>query len=370
MASVTASDVRDITTAFVENYMQDKWSNVVREYQHHVTADELFTKRMKRGDPSEKITFNLKTDEADNTQADSFFKKDSLNRVDLFRKGEVKWSFQKTHFLVDAREPVLNSGNKNRIFDYYLGLKQDMMDGLFKANEGFTWTNPAYPNDGSSGDPVPWGIPHWLTTYTTTSDFGLNGGAPTGYASAGTDSRGNVSNTLVPNWKNATFAWTSMSNSSFCKKASEALNKCDFKAPKPSKEEIETSTSNFGMYSDYSPFEDYEDALYGSNESVGEDMGRFRGGKPSGQIGYHYFRGIPWRWVAALTNDGDAQVSSPTVYFINWSTFVCEHYGDWFMKTGTPISLDEQHNTIVQWMDTGWQMYCTNLRANCAAVQV
>jgi hypothetical protein len=363
--TTTASNIRDITVAYLEDSMQDEWADVARTYQHHMTADELFTKRLSEGSPSEKFTFNLKTDSADNTTADSFFKADSLNRTDLFRKGEVKWHFQNTHFVVDVREPVLRSGDKRRIFNYYEGLKSDMFDGCFKQNEIWTWTLPTAPNDGTTDDPLPYGIPYWIVDDANISTtVALTGDTPTNYTLVG-----NVNSTNVPNWKNWQFNWSDMTNADFCKKASSLMRKCHFKPPKPTKEEKVPDFNNFAIYSDEVPFEDYEDALYGSNENVQEDMGRFRGGKPSGEVGYHYFRGVPWRWVPALSEAGSAQVSSPTLYFINWDTFDVKSYGDLFMDMGDAVTLSQQHNTLVQWMDTGWQLCCTNRRANGVAVK-
>ena len=118
MATIMPSDIGDITTFYLENYMAKSWADAIRPYQYYTCADELFTKRRKKGPPSEKMTFNLKIRQSDNTTADSFFKADSLNRVDLGIKGEVKWHFQKTHFMVDRREPAMLSGSKTQILDY------------------------------------------------------------------------------------------------------------------------------------------------------------------------------------------------------------------------------------------------------------
>ncbi|GAF70098.1 unnamed protein product, partial [marine sediment metagenome] len=359
-------DIRDITVAYLEDF-DDGWANVVRKYQHHMTADELFTQRLTEGAPSEKMTFNVKTDEAANTVADTFFDADDLNRTDLFRKGEVKWHFQKTHFVVDRREPVLRSGDKTRIFNYFEGLKNDMYDGFFEQNEVWSWTNPTAPNDGTTGKPLPFGIPHWIVNDANISTtVALTADTPTGTWSSGV---GNITSANVPFWKNWQANYSSMDNDDFCKKLSSLMRKCHFKPPKPAKEENVANFDKFALYSDETPFEDYEDALYGSNENVGEDMGRWRGGKPSTEVGTHIFRGCKWRWVPALSEAGDAQLSASAVYAINWETFKVNSYGDLFMDMDDPLVIDSQHNTLVQWMDTGWQMCCTNRRANGVLVQ-
>jgi len=358
MATVTASQVGDITNFYLENFMQDKWADAVRPYQQYITATELFTKRRERDDASERVSFNLKVNEADNTVADSFFKEDTINRVDLGIKGEVKWHFQKTHFSVDNREPAMLSGSKTRILRYLDMMKSDMYDGFFKKNENWLWSLPAAPNDGTAGDPLPLGIPYWIVQ-SATAAFGFNGQHPTNYSDVG-----NVSSITYDQWRNGTFTYASMSNADFCKKLSEALDKCDFDAPYPMAGE-EVPSRNYGLYSTYKPFQDYQDLLYASNDDIGEDMGRYRGGRPQVGIGKQTFRGVPWCWVPALDKStSPAYDSNNPVYGINWDTFSLRTYGDIFMRRAKAINLHNAHNTVVEWMDTGYQLCCRNRRSN------
>jgi hypothetical protein len=358
--TTTASDIRDIVNAYLEDF-DDKWTDVVRDRQYYTTADEFFTKRLTTGHPSEKMTFNLKTDQAENTTADSFFKEDSLNRTDLSRKGEVKWHFQKTHFLVDRREPAMMSGSKTRIFDYLEMLKSDMYDGFFDKNEDYVWTEPAGLNDGSTGDPLPWGIPSWVTTTGATAAVGLNGGDT---ANNSTGTVGGVVLTQVPNFKNWNGTFASMDNADFGRKMAQIIRKCNYKAPKPTASENVLDNSTFGMYSDETPFQDYEDALFGSNENVGADLAKWRSGGGGQEVGTHIFNGVTWRWVPALSESGAAQLSTSAVFLLNWSTWDVKSYGDLFMDTSEPLTINNQHNTVATWMDSGWQMCCKNRRGN------
>lgn len=362
-ASVTGSTIQDVMEFYLENYMANTWADAARPYQQYTTADELFTKRRKKGTISEKCTFNLKVRSADNTVPDSFFKADSLNRSDLGDKGSVNWHFQKTHFMADAREPALNSGSAVQILDYMKMQESDMYDGFFEKNEEYFWTLPASPNNGSNGDPLPFGVPYWLVS-DTTEEFGFNGGLPGSYSDvAGLDP------TEHTKWKNGTFAWNSVSNDDFCRKLSEAMDKCHFRPGKPMGEKV--PNLNWGLYSTYKPYQEYQDLLYGLNENIGPDAGKYRGGRPTNDIGVQYFRGVPWTWVPATTEVGGvARDLNESIYGINWDTFNVQTYGDWFMKRHTPIRLDDAHNTVVQWMDTGYQIYCDNRRSNFVGRQV
>lgn len=358
MASVTASNVQDIVNFYLENFTPKTWADAARDYQSYVTSTELFTSRKQAAPISERMTFNLKVNSAANTVADSLFKPDSVNRVDLGVKGTVKWSLQKTHFMYDEREPALNSGSETQILDYMKMQVSDMYDGFFEQNENWFWTLPTAPNDGTSGDVLPHGLPYWIVQ-SSTAAFGFNGGIPTGYSDVG-----GVSPTTYPKWKNGTFTYSSVSNEDFCKKLSEAIDKCHFKPPRPSGEDV-PSRSSYKLYSGYQLYQDYQDLLYSMNDNIGADAGKYRGGRPSNDIGVQYFRGVPWEWVPALTTVGGAarDLNEP-IYGVNWDTFAVKTYGPWFMKKGKAVSLDDAHNVTVQWMDTGLQYCCMNRRAN------
>ena len=361
--SVTASSISDVVNFYLENYMANTWADAARPYQYYTTASELFTKRRKKGTVSEKCTFNLKVRNADNTVPDSFFKADSLNRVDLGIKGEVKWHLQKTHFLVDAREPAMNSGSEHQILDYLKMQESDMYDGFFEKNEEYFWTLPAAPNNGTTGDPLPYGLPYWLPS-SATPEFGFNSPIPSGYSDVG-----NVDQATYPKWKSGTFAWNSISNDDFCRKLSEAMDKCHFKPPKPMGESV--PSLDYCLYSTYKPYQQYQDLLFSINDDIGSDAGKFRGGSPSNDPGTQSFRGVPWKWVPATTEvGGTARDLNETIYGVDWSTFEVKTYGDWFMKRSKPITLDDAHNSVVQWMDTGYQIYCRSLRSNFAGRQV
>ena len=368
MATIMPSDVGDITTFYLENYMAKSWADAVRPYQTHICADELFTKRRKKGAPSEKMTFNLKIRQADNTTADSFFKADSLNRVDLGVKGEVKWHFQKTHFMVDKREPAMLSGSKVQILDYLKMQESDMYDGFFQQNEEWCWNVPTAPNTGSTGDPLPFGIPYWITQ-STTDAFGFNGDYPIANHDTGYDTNtpvGGVSSDTYSKWKNGTGRYTDgFADFAECSQVmSEAMDKCHFKPPRGGFGETEPQR-NYGLYSTYEPFHGYETLIFSSNDVIGRDMGKWSTGKPANQLGTHVFRGIQWEWVPALTEAGGAarDLWEP-IYGINWDTFDIYTYGDLFMDRSEPLTIDSQHNTIVQWMDTGYQICCKNRREN------
>lgn len=357
-ASVTASSIQDVTTFYLENFMAKTWEDASRGRQHYITADELFTQRRKRAPASEKCTWNYKVNSADNTVPDSFFKADSLNRIDLGQKGEVKWHFQKTHFMVDAREPAMLSGSELQILDYLKMQESDMYDGFFEKNETWFWTLPTAPNDGTSGDPLPFGLPYWLVQ-SSTAAFGFNGGHPTGYTTVG-----GLSRTTYPKLKNGTFTYASMSSEDFGRKMSEAIDKCHFQPPKPMGENV-PSRSSYKLYSGYKAYQDYQDALFAANDNIGTDLGKYRGGAPNVALGQQHFRNIPWIWVPALTEvGGDARDLNEPVYGVNWDTFAVKSYHDFFMKRTKPIVLDDAHNTVVQWMDTGYQIYCTSPRSN------
>jgi hypothetical protein len=352
------SDVGDITTFYLENFMPKTWQDIARPRQFYAVT-ELLNKRRKMEPASEKTTWNLKVNSAANTTADSFFSEDSLNRIDLGIKAELKWSYQKTHMLWDRREPALRSSSETKILDYMDMQKTDMYDGFYEQNENWFWTLPTAPNDGSAGDPVPFGVPYYVTQSSTTA-FGFNGDVPTNYTTVA-----GVSPTTYPKWKNGTFRYTSMNNGDFSKKLGEAMDKCQFGSPRPGSDNEEEPALDFELVSSYKPWQDYQDFLFESNDTTGMDAGKYRGGRPSYSMNYQMFRGVPWSWSPAISEvSGTARDLNEPVYGLNWSTWdVCSQNG-LFMEQDEPIKLNNSHNTRVVWMDTALQYRCNNRRLN------
>ena len=360
MPSTTSSDIQDIVEFYLEDYSEKKtWTDLARTYQRFFTAEELFSKRVVDAPASEKMTFNVKVNKTENTVADSFFKPDSLNRIDLGDKGETKWHFQKTHFMVEKREPAMRSKSKTQILDYIKMQESDMYDGFFEANEDWFFTLPTYPNDGTAGDPIPLGLPYWITQSSTPA-FGFNGVYPTSY----TAGKAGISDTVYPQWRNGTATYASMEDSDFVSKLSECFDKCHFRAPRGGFGE-NTPARKYQLLSSYKPFQDYQHHLYGSNDNVGSDAGKYRGGAPGNTVGSNVFRGVDWDWVPALTEvAGDARDTNEPVYGINWDTFQVKTYDGLFMERSGPVELNMQHNTLVQWMDSAYQICCNDLRSN------
>jgi hypothetical protein len=355
-AHIGPDDVGDVMVAYLEDYMPKTWYDASRAYTKYISAAYLFSKHRLKRKKSAECTFNFKVRKSDNTRPTGLFDTASINRVDLFEKGRVSWSYQDTHFAADRREPAFNGGGTLEIFDYLDGQKQDMFDGFFDRNDEWLLSLATAPNDGSDGHPVPHGLPYWLTP-STTADFGFNGVNPSGY-----DETGGIDRDDYDKLRNGTFTVTSMSGGDGLKKIRKAMRKCQFKTPKKVSPEAEI-TNEFMLLTHEDWFFDYEDTLDARNENVGKDAGKYSSGIQP--LDMNFYKSVPWIYADQFSDeDSPAYDANKPIYGINWSTFFVYTYGDWFMKQDDPIQLTDQPNTFVVWMNTAYQTVCVSPRNN------
>ncbi len=357
-------NVADAVLAFHKTYLTDKnkiW-NLGRDFRNYYFG-KLETERMKtRSKDGKSFHIPYLMNGYSNVQLDSFFNPDSLNRQDLGEEATVYWSMQKTHFAVDRREPGWGSNASPSMIYNYLELQSvNMMDKFYDANERFIWTLPTDPNDGSAGQVAPWGIPYWVVQRKPAA-VGPNGGTPCSYTNVA-----GLRRTTYPKQRNYTATSAAMSHADFVKKAAEMIDMMLWKPARTSSME-QAANYRFEMVSGYQPFQQYQDLVTASNDNLGFDMGKYRGDVP---YGTQIFRGVVWSWTDALTSatlpDGTTNAafdSKHPVYLLDWSTWELVGADGWYKKINEPITLDNPHNTVVVNMDTIYNLFCHNPRAN------
>lgn len=347
------SGILDIVNTHVEDFMPDVWNDASRDFNNNFVVQEFFKKRMETGPDAVTFTHNFKVDESDNTVATEIYDTDSLNRINLSAKGSVEYALQKTHYTYDEREAGVDTSDKTQILKHLDMQAADMMDGFAKKNNEWWWTLPTYPN---STNAKPWGAPYWVVKSTSTAaqNFGFNGSNPTGYSSVATIDR---TAARYEKLKNGTFVYGSLNNSDGLRKLADAINKSTFKAPYDNKGEASTER-RYILVSHYNPWMTYQDQLFGSNDNVGRDMGKYR--SDSSVV----FRGIDWTWDSMLDNsDSPAYDSTEPIYGFDLNSWHSKKRGGWFMKKKT-VELTNPHNLIVVWMDSIYNFACEKPRNN------
>lgn len=349
----------DISLWYYDKHMPKGWRDAARPYQKYTFA-KLVKDRVKRNIRGTGCSFNMLVGDNANTEATQLYDDDTVTRTEMGLKGSLDWHMQKTHMLYDRREEVFQSRSLDgeRILDHLNQQKRAMYDGFFKQNEHYLWTSPAATADGTTGTPIlPYGIPYHVVKAASAGDFGFNGIHASGYSAWAGNSR-----STYPELKNGTFTYADVTHEDFCQNLSEAFDKCNFSPPEAPVDGEIVPTQDYELLSHYTPYQKYQLLQIGSNDSIGPDMGKYRGvvGKS-----VQYFRSVPWSYVPALAlSSGTAEDTDEPIYGLDWSTWQLSAAEGMFMHIDPPQQQFGNHNVYVQWMDSIYQIICDLPRSN------
>lgn len=370
-AAVLNHNVADAVLAFHKTFLtsKNKIVDLSRDFRNHYFGSLEKSRLEYRTKDGKSFHVPYLVNGYSNVVLDSFFNPESINRQDLGAEATVYWTWQKTHYAVDRREPGWGSSSSPSMIYNYLKLQaQNMFSKFYDDNERFLWSVPAAPNDGADSQVAPWGIPYWIRQLNASGSavaaVGANGIKITSSDSYGSSSAG-LSRELYPQLANYTATSSTMSLGDFVDKGCEMLDMMQWKAPRP--EPMEHAPSQrYEMVSGYAPFKAYQQLCQASNDNLGNDMAKYRPGD-----GTVMFRGITWSWTDALTSStlpngtaNSAYDSNLPVYFLDWSTWNIYAAEGNYMRMDEPIKMDSPHNVVVQWMDTAYNIFCHNPRAN------
>lgn len=365
MPSIHGIDIADNVRFFHRNFIVKGLVDLTAQYRNYTVADD-FRRVKKISKDNKSFHHPLMVDTYDNNQYDSFFNPDSLTRNSLGQEGTSYWSMQKTGWFADRREPGYPRGaSASQIVDVFKGHRNNMWKKHYEFNERARWKNPTGPNDGSAGQIQVFGIPHFIVT-SATAAVGQNGGAPSGYSTVS-----GLSRTTYPQLKNWTATATDMSFTGGQRKLSDMMDLMQWVSPKQLDGE-EKASLDYEILSHRRPYTLYQDqkASFAGDADYSADPGKFRG--QSAAVGNGLmFRGVPWRWVDALSNsttrDGttnDAYNSAEPAYLLDHSTWIIYGAEGLFQNESEPIMAADNHNVFNMHMDTVYQRVCINPGAN------
>jgi hypothetical protein len=364
MASVHGIDIRDNVLFFHRKFIVPGVVDVSAQYRNYSVHEE-FSRVKKISKDNKSFHFALMVDGYDNNQYTSLFQPDSLGRTSLGAEGTSYWSMQKTGWYADRREPGYPAkASAEQIIDVFKMHRNNMWKRFYDFNERARWINPTGPNDGSNGQIAVFGIPHYVVS-SATAAVGQNGAAPTGYTTVS-----GLSRTTHPELSNWTATATDMSVNGGQKKLSDMIDLMQWNCPKELPGE-EKATHNYVIESHRTPYALWQDQQYAfiGDTNISADPAKLRGNNMVGNG--LMFRGIPWKWVDALsqatTRDGTANPaynSAQPVYLLDKSTWVIYGADGLFMNESAPKEDGDNHNVFNMHMDTIYQRTCINPGAN------
>jgi len=362
---MTPGQISDVVNAYNDSQADKKgqWRNRSRKYQRCPAYAE-FEARKNNADPSPNLTWDVKTSQYSNREYDSLYGKDSLNRENVMSKATTKFSMQKTHYLLDRREPAMMSGDANRIYNYIDVQRANMYDAYIEDNEEDLWKNPTGPNDGTAGDIQIFGIPHYITATNATSSFGFNGGEALGY-----DLTAGLHKDAVAGLRNGNGIFTDIE--SLDDLLNDALDLSYFDPPYKGSSALGeiTPDMNYVLWSTRKWFTQYTKYLNTLNDNHGRDAGKFRGEltKTGGVV---HYRGVPWHWIPATSKvGGPVRDLSESIYGLDLSTWELKTQGGIWMEMTDMLRVDDAHNVFKVFMDTICQLVCTDFAANFVLTQ-
>jgi hypothetical protein len=365
---VLPGDIADVVATYLAATDPQEYRDAARNRQFSVFGDlfvsnPIVKKKTKRYETYRVEFMNRRYNNTRNKSIDSA---DSLNRGSLATYGTLNMAFQDTHMVVNKLESAFTGGTEQEIVNYLDMHLVNMYDGFFEFNDDKLFQLPTYPN---TVDPLFWSIPYYITPYTTGDvGFGFNGGNPGSYTAVAGIDRSSAANSGL---KNGTGEFTTVDAMDFCRIGAEAYQKCNFKPYHTVKKERATEVvpeHRFHFFSDFTLWQEYQDIAYTSNDNIGIDQGKYRGGANAKA---NIFMNENWTWVPDRLESGAETAVIGTRYFygLDLSTWELHHYGDWFMKfEKNAIRLEDSHNTLVSWMEAPFQLFCNNPRNNFVIV--
>jgi hypothetical protein len=208
-----------------------------------------------------------------------------------------------------------------------------------------------------SDDNTPWGLLYWIVKNATA---GFNGGYPSGFSRIG-----NINLTEVPNFKNYTDAYASISKDDLILKMKRAHRKTKFKAPRTDAGFRGDAMPRKRVYlTNESVLEGLEAICESQNDNLGNDMapkvaGAGTWGLRSDGDGNVLFKSNPFVYAEKLDDD-----TSDPVFGIDMSTFMM------LVKKGDNMNLGDfrvapnQSRVFKAVLYHRYQSICDNRRNN------
>ncbi|WDI44779.1 phage major capsid protein [Bremerella sp. P1] len=345
--------ILDLVESTINKYDRKKWVDIsLNNQNYHFTKEIVRGGRMKNDANSTACEWKVQTSYQDSTRYADLYDTDTHVVGDHLTNASSKWMKITDNWSFDKDENVFNQGPE-QIIDHVMVRQHAMMNGVFEFLENKMWTQP------TSDTARPYeilGIPYWIVKNATQ---GFNGGDPSS-ANAGA---GGILTASVPNWKNYTDTYATVSSTDAIEKVVRAMEFCNFEAPDPHAAHESTKMPSYGLYSTYNFVEELRRHLRGQNDNLGEDAAAMMKGAP-------YIMSVPVKWVSVLSNSAaTAYDSTDPLYGINWNSFAFHSKaGNWMRETKN-VQSATQHNVYVNYIDAWGQFVCKNRRTNFVMYQ-
>lgn len=353
-------DIADLITTTLYNEPKGRFINMAPELTKYVVMRELLTKRgglvVKKGGVGIKET--LMVDAGGRSRWVGELEEDVVTIGDHLKKMQLNWclltdnmAYGKSEILENRGRERINNVIKPRRMAMMLRVAASMEDAFFDAPD--------------ASDPLtPWGLQYWIVKNSST---GFNGGLPSGFTTVA-----NINLTQVPQFKNYTGTYTTISKTDLVEKLRTAHRHTDWVSPV----KMSDFYGDFGqrrvLFVNEATIMGLENVGEAQNENLGRDLAPYSGDNRGRRDmmfidGEIVFKKHPIRYAPHL----DADTTNP-VYMIDLATLHALTLAGENMNESDVVSLaaGKQHRVYVSYIDHKCQWICNNRRSNVVFYQV
>jgi hypothetical protein len=334
---VQAEQLADIDTLVMDTYQAGTYTLLTTELQDYPAMRRLFKDKARTERGGEYLSFTAMVASNESAQTTSLFAELDLAQADLFKTGRVPWRHVTNYYLLDEREPILNSGSSD-MADIIAGRRTDCLIDLAAKFEGWFWEAPT--GSESADNSPPYGVEYWCPRVNTDTDGAFQGGDPSGF-SAGC---AGLAAADYPAWQNWSVGYSAVTEDDFVDRLDLASYKTNFLNPVavPGSER-----SKYGYYTNQRVSRALQKMAKAQNDNLGYDL----------QTRMAIFGGTTIERVPYL----DADTADP-FYGIDWSVFRPTFLrGEWMNET-IQIHPGKQHRVVAHFIDCSLNIECKNRR--------
>ena len=334
----------DFTTLTLDNFKKKSWVDLSLDNQHHCFAAKFLSGKARTPyQGGAHLNWKVQTTNTGTAKFSELYSVEATAVKDLMTTAKVPFTKATVNFSYDVDEQSFQSDRETIIREIDIR-RHSAVNDYFELMEAALWSSPA---SDSESPRTPLGIPFWIQKSATTPGGAFTGGDPSGHSSGAA----NINVADVPNWKNWSGNYTSVSRDDLIAKMRKAIAHTYFQAPKQFAELGNgKGDSDWAFYTTYSVVEDMEKLLESRNDNLGVDLAKYAGSV--------VVKGNPVIWVPYL----DSNDSSNPIYGVNHKVLQYHYKTGKDMLWHPPQKAARQHTTREVHMDSWGQFICLNRR--------
>lgn len=342
---ITDRDIEDMLTTTLYKLGRGRFYQIAQELTEYEFMGNILTKRggVRVVNGGMGIEETLMHSIGGLSKWVGLFDEDTYDFKDLLKKMRVNWTRLTDNMSFERRMTLQNRG-ESRVNNVIKPQRHAMMLRFAQTLE-----NAFFETPDANNELVMWGLKYWIVK---NSVKGFNGGYASGFTRVG-----NINLTEIPNFKNYTVTYTSVTKSDLIKKLRTMHRATKWKSPVNKKEFRGDTGQRRILYMNEATISSFEDVGEAQNENLGRDVAPY-----DDEI---TFKRHPLRFIPKLDED-----TSNPVYMIDKATFIPFVLKGDYMRHSDVRRAPLQHNTFVSDVDLSINTICMNRRNNGVAYVV